>query len=147
MNVFRSKNYPTKDKDFFYWRYQFAQKYYLPIFSAFAFLLLAVLLVKRDWMVYMIPIPFVVLLITNYLGQMQMQKTWVEIGFTDTHFYLLNFHDLLKAKEPLYYPLEAANPKKVGREHLQINYAHYTLKIKLSDWESPQDLYYRFFGL
>jgi len=82
-------------------------------------------------------------LLSNFFGNINARSHYLEMGFSDQHFYLRSAYDIAYNQNLKYYPISYANAT-LERNAIVINYIEQTVKIRQEDWEKFYEIWQQF---
>lgn len=124
---------------------QYAWQYYLGLAIALLLVLLYQLAQRGDIFIPGLIGVFATVLLSNGLAIIQMQRTKVEAGFHEGHFYLRDVYQVAMGREAAFFPLPYANAQLKG-DALYVTYFDAIYPLHQDDWPEWNDLLY-YFGL
>lgn len=71
--------------------------------------------------------------LSNFFGRINARSAFLEIGFSEEHFYLRSAYDIAYKQNLKFYPIAYANAT-MERNVIFINYIEQTVKIRQEDW-------------
>jgi hypothetical protein len=72
-------------------------------------------------------------LLSNFFGKVNARSHFLEIGFSEEHFYLRSAYDIAYKQNLKYYPIAYANAT-MERNIIYINYIEQTVKLRQEEW-------------
>lgn len=123
----------------------YAWQYYLSLAMALLLILLYQLAQRGAILVPGLVGVFATVFLSNALASIQMQRTKVETGFHEGHFYLRNVYQVALGQEADFFPLPYANAQLKG-DALYITYFDTIYTLYKDEWPNWEDLLY-YFGL
>lgn len=84
---------------------------------------------------------FAIIFIGNMLGQLYAKNAFLEIGFSEEHFYMRSAYDIAYQKDLKLYPIMYANATRQG-DTIMLNYIEQNVKIRRGEWQQYDELWY-----
>ena len=81
-------------------------------------------------------------LLSNFFGQVNAKSSYLEIGFSDDHFYLRSAYDIAYRQNLKYYPTAYANAT-MENNIIYLNYIDQTIKLRREDWLNWYEIWSR----
>ncbi len=86
---------------------------------------------------------FVIIFLGNMLGQLYAKNAFLEIGFSEEHFYMRSAYDIANRKDLRLYPIMYANATRQG-DTIMINYIEQNVKLRRHEWQQWHELWFNF---
>ena len=84
---------------------------------------------------------FATIILANYFGLTNARSHFVEIGFSESHFYLKSAYDAAFNQNLKLYPIAYSNVV-VDKELIFLNYIDHTIRLRTADWPEWQEVYF-----
>jgi hypothetical protein len=81
-------------------------------------------------------------LLSNFFGKVNARASYLEIGFSEEHFYLRSAYDIAYKQNLKYYPIVYANAT-MEKNIIYINYIEQTVKLRQEDWRDFYEIWQR----
>jgi hypothetical protein len=84
-------------------------------------------------------------LLSNFFGNVNARANYLEIGFSEEHFYLRSAYDIAYKQNLKFYPLAYANAT-MEKNIIYINYIEQTIKLRQEDWRDFYEIWQKLNG-
>ena len=114
---------------------------YLVLLGLFGMIMLYLIANHNEILIPGLTGGFAVIILGQYFGLTNARSHFVEIGFSETHFYLQSAYDSAFNQNLKLYPLIYSNAV-LDNGVIFLNYIDHTIRLRANDWPDWQEIYY-----